>query len=210
MAVIGITGPTDGIGRPTARVLLATGAASWFTHAVGSGGTRCESIGWRRRFGGSAADTSVSATPGCWLAVLDTSPLGAAGQRAPVTPEDGRDVRMAAPVLVAWVAFARWSDTPWIARHRRVRRVRLGCSSLSRAVRAGAWFGSASTSAACRAADRWPWLLSSLPGCGVGSGRIRTQPPSPTLSAASVLYAATVIADEGASLGQGSSRVPKP
>ena len=38
MAVIGITGPTDGIGRPTARVLLATGAASWFTHAVGSGG----------------------------------------------------------------------------------------------------------------------------------------------------------------------------
>src|SRR5687768_7720925 len=33
--------------------------------------------------------------------------------------------------------------TPWIGRHRRVRRVRLGCSSLSRAVRAGAWFGSA-------------------------------------------------------------------
>ena len=38
MAVIGITGSTDGIGRATARVLRADGTASWFTHAVASGG----------------------------------------------------------------------------------------------------------------------------------------------------------------------------
>jgi NAD(P)-dependent dehydrogenase (short-subunit alcohol dehydrogenase family) len=84
MAVIGITGSTDGIGRATARVLLADGRRVLVLRTQsGAGGTRCESIGWRRRFGGSAADTSVSATPGCWLAVLDTNPLGAAGQRAP-------------------------------------------------------------------------------------------------------------------------------
>jgi NAD(P)-dependent dehydrogenase (short-subunit alcohol dehydrogenase family) len=37
MAVIDITGSTDGIGRATVRVLLAEGTSSWFTHAVGSG-----------------------------------------------------------------------------------------------------------------------------------------------------------------------------
>ena len=38
MAVIGIAGSTDGIGRAAARVLLADGRRVWFTHAVGSGG----------------------------------------------------------------------------------------------------------------------------------------------------------------------------
>ena len=85
-----------------------------------------------------------SSEPGCWLAVLDLAPRVRwlpAGRG--FSPEDARDVRMAAPVLVAWAASARWSDTPWIARRRRVRRAQLGCISLNRAALAGAWPGSA-------------------------------------------------------------------
>ena len=72
---------------------------------------------------------------------------------------------MAAPVLVVWVGSARWSGRSWIVRRRRVRPARLGCRSLSRAAPRGAWPGSASTSAACRAADPWPWLLCSHREC---------------------------------------------
>jgi hypothetical protein len=91
-----------------------------------------------------------------------------------------RNLRMAARVLMTWVASVRWSSTPGIVRRRRVRRARLGCNSLSRAVQAGAWTGSVTASVACRAAGPWPWLLSFLRGSVVGSGRIRPQPPSPT------------------------------
>jgi hypothetical protein len=71
---------------------------------------------------------------------------------------------MAAPVLVAWVGSARWPGRSWIGRRRRVRPARLGCNFLSRAAPTGAWPGSASAWAACRAADPWPWLLHAFPG----------------------------------------------
>ena len=53
MAVIGITGSTDGIGLATARVLLADGHRV-LVHARSRepGGTGRESTGRRRRFGG--------------------------------------------------------------------------------------------------------------------------------------------------------------
>jgi hypothetical protein len=60
---------------------------------------------------------------------------------------------MAARVRQFVAASCRWCGRPWIARRRTVRRVRLGCSCLSRASRGGAWRGSASALAACRAAD---------------------------------------------------------
>ena len=88
-----------------------------------------------------------------WFLTAGRQKLMVPTRRALASLVDSRGVRMAAPVLVAWVAFARWSGTPWIARHRRVRRVRLGCSSLSRAAPIDAWLGSASTSAACGEAD---------------------------------------------------------
>jgi hypothetical protein len=55
-------------------------------------------------------------------------------------------------------------------------RVRLGCSCLSRATRAGAWLGSASALAACRAADPWPSLPSFLAGCASLISSDRTHP----------------------------------
>jgi NAD(P)-dependent dehydrogenase (short-subunit alcohol dehydrogenase family) len=53
MAVIGITGSTDGIGRATAGLLLADGHRVLVrTRSREPGGTRCEGNGWRRRSGG--------------------------------------------------------------------------------------------------------------------------------------------------------------
>jgi hypothetical protein len=66
------------------------------------------------------------ASRGAGFAILDVrSRTRAAGQRALVTPEHARDVRMVAPVQLVWVASARWSDTAWIARRRTVRRAQL-------------------------------------------------------------------------------------
>jgi hypothetical protein len=99
-----------------------------------------------------------------WSPTAGRQKLMVPTRRALVSPVDSRGVRMAAPVLVARVAFARWSGTPWIARHRRVRRVRLGCSSLSRAAPAGAWLGSASTPAAAAQPTLGPRHLHPFPG----------------------------------------------
>jgi hypothetical protein len=49
---------------------------------------------------------------------------------------------MAAAVVVAWVASARWSGTRWIVRPRRVRRAQLGCSPrVVQLQQVLAWFG---------------------------------------------------------------------
>jgi hypothetical protein len=118
--------------------------------------------------------------PGCWLAVLDLAPRA---RRLPAgrgfSPEEGRDVRMAAPGLVAWAASARWSDTPWIARRRRVRRAQPGCIYLNRAALAGAWPGSASTSAACP--RRRPLAFATFMASRVRS-RIRSDSNSATIA----------------------------
>jgi hypothetical protein len=81
---------------------------------------------------------------------------------SPTTAAQGG--RMAAGVRQVVAASCRSCGKSWIARRRTVRRVRLGCSCLSRAARAGAWLDSASALAACRAAGPWPWLPSFLPG----------------------------------------------
>ena len=86
---------------------------------------------------------------------------------------------MAAPVLVVWVGSARWSGRSWIVRRRRVRPARLGCRSLSRAAPAGAWPGSASTSAACRAGR--PLALATFMPSRVRS-RIRSDSNSATIA----------------------------
>jgi hypothetical protein len=78
--------------------------------------------------------------------------------------------------LVAWVAFARWSDTPWILRRRRARQAHLGCSCLSRPAPTGAWPGSASASAACREAGPRPSLPFIPSRVQSGSDQTRIQP----------------------------------
>jgi len=77
-------------------------------------------------------------------------------------PPARRSGRTAARVLVAGVASARWSGTPWIVRRRRARPAQLGCSFLSCAAPGDAWPGSASASAVYLAADPLPWRLHSF------------------------------------------------
>jgi len=106
MAVIGITGSTDGIGRATARVLRADGTASWFTHAVASGGNPSRkhrvatSLWWLATWRGlmtyvdwptrpaSTADRHVGAQRGVWVR-----------GSTPRTSADGHETTFAVNVL---------------------------------------------------------------------------------------------------------------
>jgi hypothetical protein len=92
-------------------------------------------------------------------------------------PEDARDARKASADLVAWLAFVRWSDAPWIVRRRSAQPAHFGCSSLNRAAPTGASPGSASASAACHEADLSLRSLHPPPGCRVESDQSPTPPP---------------------------------